>query len=228
MNKFFLYSWAIKVVVYNNLPDFPVVEDKIKINITDAASEFLRSQIKPPTTLYKNSSNFVGIFLGASIALFGKRIIFVWLKLPFGKLFVRLIRSLVFLIFFEEPNILNAMGEESGENRVIRFRKKNTMNKIGYKETKKLDCDALVIGSGAGGAIVANELAKEGRDVLLVEEGHHIKYTNVPSRLSQSFSSMWRNGGLSLARGRSTSVAFLPRGVVLVGGRKLIVPYFSK
>lgn len=124
MNKFFLYSWAIKVVVYNNLPDFPVVEDKIKINITDAASEFLRSQIDLQPPYIKIPLILLVYFLGASIALFGKRIIFVWLKLPFGKLFVRLIRSLVFLIFFEEPNILNAMGEESGENRVIRFRKK--------------------------------------------------------------------------------------------------------
>ncbi len=34
-----------------------------------------------------------------------------------------------------------------------------------------LECDVVVVGTGAGGAVVANELAEQGIAVLMVEEG---------------------------------------------------------
>ena len=39
-------------------------------------------------------------------------------------------------------------------------------------EWQKIDFDAIIIGSGPGGATVANELSKSGKRVLILERGH--------------------------------------------------------
>jgi choline dehydrogenase-like flavoprotein len=60
---------------------------------------------------------------------------------------------------------------------------------------KKIECDNLIIGSGAGGSVAFREMSKAGRDVLLIEEGrkwdNHEFNTNV-SGLTQK---LYRGGG---------------------------------
>ena len=68
---------------------------------------------------------------------------------------------------------------------------------------ENLDCDVLVIGSGAGGASVGYELVNAGYDVLMLEEGASVPFENAPETLSKSFNKMWRAGGLTLANGSS-------------------------
>lgn len=70
-------------------------------------------------------------------------------------------------------------------------------------DINELNCEVLIIGSGAGGATVGNELAQAGFDVLMLEEGPSVPFEKVPNTLSQSFSKMWRSGGLSMAIGAS-------------------------
>ena len=70
------------------------------------------------------------------------------------------------------------------------------------QEVKKLDCEVLIIGSGAGGATVGSELAEAGFDVLMVEEGQSVKSEIAPETLSDSFTRIWRNGGLTIANGK--------------------------
>jgi choline dehydrogenase-like flavoprotein len=36
---------------------------------------------------------------------------------------------------------------------------------------RALECDVVIVGSGAGGATMAAELAEAGRDVIVLEEG---------------------------------------------------------
>lgn len=58
-------------------------------------------------------------------------------------------------------------------------------------------CDVCVIGSGAGGAVVAKELAEKGFSVVLLEEGgHHTKETWT-GKPTQGLIDMYRDGGSS-------------------------------
>ncbi len=75
------------------------------------------------------------------------------------------------------------------------------------EEIKDLNCEVLVIGSGAGGATVGYELSKAGYDVLMLEEGQSVPAEKVPYTLSESFLKMWRYGGMTLAKG-NTPVAY--------------------
>jgi choline dehydrogenase-like flavoprotein len=64
--------------------------------------------------------------------------------------------------------------------------------------------DVIVIGSGAGGAVVARELAARGRDVVLVEEGGFFTGRDFTGRPRQMIDLLYRNRGLTGALGRPT------------------------
>lgn len=71
---------------------------------------------------------------------------------------------------------------------------------VGTGGHEPVACDVLVIGSGAGGAVVADRLTAAGRDVVLVEEG-----PDVPADLAlspaEAMRRQWRCGGLMTAFG---------------------------
>jgi choline dehydrogenase-like flavoprotein len=65
-----------------------------------------------------------------------------------------------------------------------------------------LDCDVVVVGSGAGGAVVACELAEAGQRVVVLEEGPHVPLSRYRKmRPSQHMRSVWRDGAMTLAAG---------------------------
>lgn len=66
----------------------------------------------------------------------------------------------------------------------------------------ELEADTVIVGSGAGGSVVATELAEAGERVVVLEEGSYIPPKDHGAmRPSQSLRSMWRGGGLTLAFG---------------------------
>jgi choline dehydrogenase-like flavoprotein len=64
------------------------------------------------------------------------------------------------------------------------------------------ECDVVVIGSGAGGAVAAACLAEEGLDVLVLEAGEHYNRENYPSDHLEAIASLYRDAGLTIAEGR--------------------------
>ena len=63
--------------------------------------------------------------------------------------------------------------------------------------TQFIDCDALVIGSGAGGAVAAMALAQSGRTPIVLEEGPRVEASDI-GLLSgaQALSLLYRHAGL--------------------------------
>jgi choline dehydrogenase-like flavoprotein len=65
-----------------------------------------------------------------------------------------------------------------------------------------LDCDVVVVGSGAGGATVATELALAGQRVIVLEEGKEVPAAEHGAmRQSESLRHVWREGGMTTAFG---------------------------
>ncbi|TCU31321.1 GMC family oxidoreductase N-terminal domain-containing protein [Rhizobium azibense] len=65
-----------------------------------------------------------------------------------------------------------------------------------------LEADAVIVGSGAGGASVADVLTAAGLSVIMLEDGKHVPASTAPPVASEAFASAWRSGGLTAAIGQ--------------------------
>lgn len=69
------------------------------------------------------------------------------------------------------------------------------------EEDLDLECDVVVIGSGAGGAACAYELARNGRAVVLLEEGDYHRRSTFTGRPAEMTRRLFRDQGMTLALG---------------------------
>lgn len=67
---------------------------------------------------------------------------------------------------------------------------------------QQLRCEVVVVGSGAGGATVAAELAESGIDVIVVEEGRYYETQSFTSSAADMVRTMYRDAGTTMALGR--------------------------
>jgi choline dehydrogenase-like flavoprotein len=63
------------------------------------------------------------------------------------------------------------------------------------------ECDVVIVGSGAGGASAAAELAEAGLDVIVLEAGGHFNRENYPQGHLDSIATLYRDAGLTMAEG---------------------------
>jgi len=63
------------------------------------------------------------------------------------------------------------------------------------------DCDVVVVGSGAGGAVAAAILAEAGLDVVVLEAGPFLDRNSYPDEPLEALTALYREGGLTVAEG---------------------------
>jgi choline dehydrogenase-like flavoprotein len=64
------------------------------------------------------------------------------------------------------------------------------------------ECDVVIIGSGAGGAVAAATLAEAGLDVIVLEAGGSFDRESYPQDPLEAIARLYRDGGLTIAEGR--------------------------
>ncbi len=84
---------------------------------------------------------------------------------------------------------------------------------------EEIECDAVVIGTGAGGAVVAKELAERGHAVLMVEEGQYYSRSSFTGHAVETLRRFYRDAGATGSIGNC--VIPIPMGR-LVGGSTAI------
>ena len=86
-------------------------------------------------------------------------------------------------------------------------------------EGEALECDVVVVGTGAGGAPMAAALAERGLAVLLLEEGQHYTRQDFNGRPMAMMKKLYRKAGLTVAFGNHVIPVPIGMGV---GGTTLI------
>jgi choline dehydrogenase-like flavoprotein len=76
-----------------------------------------------------------------------------------------------------------------------------------------LECEVVVVGTGAGGAACAHELASRGRAVLLLEEGDLHRRDAFTGRTQAMVKKLYRDQGMTFALGNVGIPVFAGRGV---------------
>jgi choline dehydrogenase-like flavoprotein len=74
-------------------------------------------------------------------------------------------------------------------------------NELPAEGAERLHAQIAIIGSGPGGAITANEFAKRGRDVILIEEGPDLSLNSCAAFSREEMVQKYRNGGVTVALG---------------------------
>jgi choline dehydrogenase-like flavoprotein len=66
----------------------------------------------------------------------------------------------------------------------------------------RVECGVVIVGSGAGGATMAAELADAGVDVVVVEEGGYHPTESFTAETGRALRTLYRDGGIGLALGK--------------------------
>lgn len=93
------------------------------------------------------------------------------------------------------------------------------INVFALDKKSSVRCECLVVGSGAGGALSAAYLAKQGKDVVILEEGPLIRTMPDITGITSVMPVMWREGGIIPVWGNTNLVFAEGR---CVGGSTMI------
>ncbi len=122
------------------------------------------------------------------------------------------------MVHFDRPHVNERLG---GRFDVVReleqprwLQQIKTGEELDPNET--IDCDVVVVGTGAGGAVVGRELAERGYAVAFVEEGDHYRRDAFDGRSIDAYRRFYRAG---LIVGNAPIPVFMGR---LVGGSTAI------
>jgi len=84
---------------------------------------------------------------------------------------------------------------------------------------QNIECEVVVVGTGAGGAAAAYELASRGRAVLMLEEGDYHRRSSFDGKTSSAYKNLYREQGTMVALGNASIPVFSGRAV---GGSTVI------
>ena len=70
-------------------------------------------------------------------------------------------------------------------------------------EESSIECDVVVVGTGAGGAVAAARLAKAGYAVIMLEEGSYATREHFNGRSSEMMGDLYRNAGATYSVGNT-------------------------
>ncbi len=109
--------------------------------------------------------------------------------------------------YFDDERVYGALGlrfttAPPSSNERQRFRERiESAATVPAGET--LECDAVIVGTGAGGGPVAKELAERGLAVIVLEEGKYFARSDFNARSTKMMASMYRSAGFTAAVGNT-------------------------
>ncbi|MFQ5633219.1 MAG: GMC family oxidoreductase N-terminal domain-containing protein, partial [bacterium] len=116
------------------------------------------------------------------------------------------IKQLVYLIYYSDERTYKNIGfidfKKRGKYALAKINNRLPTGEILYPAAvaeKELQTDVCVIGSGAGGAVVAARLTEAGKRVVILEEGPFLKRDRIDLEERTMQARTYRDGGLQLS-----------------------------
>lgn len=110
---------------------------------------------------------------------------------------VNLLGVLYRVTHFDQPEVLKKHGPSASLPTVQNVEQPRWLSQTAaardFDASEPLECDVVVIGTGAGGAVVGRHLADQGLAVVFVEEGEHLRRNDFPGTLVSTLSEVYRN-----------------------------------
>jgi choline dehydrogenase-like flavoprotein len=145
-------------------------------------------------------------------------------RLPYLRISLKLVLAVLKLVRYSLPDVLESFGYRAGAPRPLRSPPlaaphANVREGRRIEGEVRVDADVVVIGTGAGGAVVGKELGELGRKVVFLEEGDYYTKSDFNRRPIEMSRLMYREAGTIAALGRPG--VLLPLGRT-VGGTTTI------
>jgi choline dehydrogenase-like flavoprotein len=124
---------------------------------------------------------------------------------PFRRLMLRAIVSPLKMAHFDDPALYKSLGcvydfKQKAEAKPAYMRERvHSGHALGGDLA--VECDVVVVGTGAGGAVVGKELAEAGLAVVFVEEGKNFERSDFSGRAFEMQSKLYRRGGSTFSLG---------------------------
>jgi len=142
---------------------------------------------------------------------------------PRARALLRAILSPLKAAHFDDPAMKAHVGCKTRAPLPIALERPRYLERVtdGSRVASDLDmeCEVVVVGTGAGGAACAYELASRGRAVLMLEEGRYHRRDAFNARASQMTRMLYRDRGLTIALGNANIPIWAGRAV---GGSTVI------
>jgi choline dehydrogenase-like flavoprotein len=127
----------------------------------------------------------------------------VWQLHEHGSLSRGLFMALTYPVknaYFDDTDVYRSFGcvwEHPGSSEPPPAWRRQVMAASDLSPGEVLECDVVVVGTGAGGAVVAKELAERGIAVLLLEEGEYHTRKDFSKRSIPATQQLYRDGGIT-------------------------------
>ncbi len=139
-----------------------------------------------------------------------------------GRAMVRLLSTPLKLSHFNDPKLYQSIGCRFGTLPVA-AEKPRYLERVtaaaDLPADETVECDVVVIGTGAGGAVVARELAESGHAVVLLEEGQFVGRQDFTGHAVEMQRKLYRDMGATVSVGNVTIPIPIGRAV---GGTTVI------
>jgi choline dehydrogenase-like flavoprotein len=139
------------------------------------------------------------------------------------RMLVRTLLAPLKIAHFDDADFYSKMGcvYPGNEKRIVeKQRWHERINRAAdLKTDEEIECDVVVVGTGAGGAAVAKELAEKGVAVVLVEDGEYHMRDSFTGGTAEMSRKLMRDMGLTLALGNTAIPIPVGRAV---GGSTII------
>ncbi len=133
------------------------------------------------------------------------------------RLFLRGLLLPLKLAHFDDPRVWQAVGcrwSVETPKTLERARWREQVSSAGeLADGEVLEAEVVVVGTGAGGAPVAQALAQKGHAVLMLEEGEHFTRLDFNGRPSEMLRKLYRRAGLTVAVGNTVIPIPIGKGV---------------